>query len=453
MRAPLFALALLVIGCSEELPPEGQVVVTVWTDAPLPGDTGTDAPGGVPALFDRLRFDIVPPGSDTPCDDCSREFGIDHETVASGRASIGVAPPIGEEGWRVRVRLYRSGGTLSPDPRPASTLEKVIALPPVNAEGKVPLSVVLWTDTVAFPVGSLTEPREPDTAPFPPPGAWGGARRRFCAEPPEADEVCVPGGAYWMGDPRLDFSAAFDLDGGLERLVVLTPFYLQRIEVPVGAFRQSGLAESLVPGGPSDNPHTPTASFPQCTYTDEPGPFEDHPTVCLSWTKAQAYCESIGRRLPTEAELEYAGSRLGRSRYVWGEELPECQDAVFERPNDVALCGGLGVGVALPGGGLRDRLALLDGEVFDLAGNVREWALDRWNRQEEPCWGIGLFLNPYCDLPSPADGPDVRVHRGGDWAGDEVDLRAAVRSRLVNEAQAVSARIGFRCARPATPTE
>ena len=173
MRAPLFALALLVIGCSEELPPEGQVVVTVWTDAPLPGDTGTDAPGGVPALFDRLRFDIVPPGSDTPCDDCSREFGIDHETVASGRASIGVAPPIGEEGWRVRVRLYRSGGTLSPDPRPASTLEKVIALPPVNAEGKVPLSVVLWTDTVAFPVGSLTEPREPDTAPFPPPGAWG----------------------------------------------------------------------------------------------------------------------------------------------------------------------------------------------------------------------------------------------------------------------------------------
>ncbi|HHH27414.1 MAG TPA: hypothetical protein ENK57_03560, partial [Polyangiaceae bacterium] len=141
-----------------------------------------------------------------------------------------------------------------------------------------------------------------------------------------------------MGDPRLDFSAAFDLDGSLERLVIIDPFYLQRTEVPVGAFRQSGLAESLVPGGPSDNPHTPTASFPQCTYTDEPGPFEDHPTVCLSWSKAQAYCESIGRRLPTEAELEYAGTALGTSTYVWGEDMPRCEDAVFARETDTSPC-------------------------------------------------------------------------------------------------------------------
>lgn len=454
MRTPLLASMLLMAACRADLPPEGQVVVTVWTDAPLPGDSDADSEGTKPvALFDRLRFDIVPPGSDLPCDDCSREFGIDHETVASGSASIGIAPPVDEDGWRVRVRLYRSGGTLSPDPRPGSTLEKVIALPAVRDEGKVPLHVVLFTETVAVPVGSITEPHEPDTGPFPQPGSWSGAHRRGCAEAPEPDEVCVPGGAYWMGDPRLDFSAAFDLDGSLERLVVLDPFYLQRTEVPVGAFRQSGLAESLVPGGPSDNPHTPTATFPQCTYTDEPGPFEDHPTVCLSWTKAQQYCESIGRRLPTEAELEYAGTRLGRSRYVWGEELPECEDAVFDRQNDVDPCGAFGVGVALPGTGLRDRSTLPGGEVVDLAGNVQEWALDRWNRQEEPCWGVGLFDNPSCDLPSPADGGDVRVLRGGDWAGDEVTMRAAVRTRLVNETQAVSARVGFRCARAATPAE
>lgn len=454
-KVPWLTALLLVAGCTNELPPEGQVVLTVWTDAPLPTEGGAEpqASGEAPALFDRLRFDIVPPGSDTPCDQCSREFGIDRAMVGAGAASIGIAPPVGEDGWRVVVRLYRSGGTLSPDPRPGSTLEKVVALPPVSSEGKVPLAVVLWTDSVATPVGTLDDPREPDAAPFPKPGSWTAARRRDCAEPPGPNEVCVPGGAYWMGDPRLDFSAAFDLDGSLERLVVLDPFYLHRTEVPVSAFRQSGLAESLTPGGPSDNPHTPTGSFPQCTYTDEPGPFEAHPTVCLSWSKAQAYCESIGARLPTEAELEYAGSRLGRSRYVWGEELPRCEDAVFERQNDVDPCGDLGVGVALPGSGQRDRLLLGDIEIVDLAGNVQEWALDRWNRQEEPCWGIGLFHNPFCDLPSPADGDDVRVLRGGDWAGDEVDLRAAVRSRLANQEQAVSARVGFRCARAATSAE
>ena len=60
------ALLSSALGCTEDLPPEGQLLLTVVTDAPLPPPTGFG--DGPPALFDRLRFDIVPPGRSEPCD-------------------------------------------------------------------------------------------------------------------------------------------------------------------------------------------------------------------------------------------------------------------------------------------------------------------------------------------------------------------------------------------------
>src|SRR5262245_3667260 len=126
----LLAAACLVACLDRTLPPEGQVVLYVATDAPLPHDNAAQRPfEEPPPLFDTLRVDVL-----EACDaDCTRDFPLSREIVDAG-ASVGILPdpaalPL------VRLRLFRASVVDGDGPRRESTIDMTVSLPAVGEEG------------------------------------------------------------------------------------------------------------------------------------------------------------------------------------------------------------------------------------------------------------------------------------------------------------------------------
>jgi formylglycine-generating enzyme required for sulfatase activity len=428
-----FALVALAPSCAREAPAEGQLLVFVTTDAPV-------GPGGPTPLFDRLRVEVFPPREVSPCAGCVREFALSDDRMARGEASFGFFPPSDTPGYRARVRLFRSGGTASGEPRPASTLAAIASLPAVAASGVVEVTVTLRLADLARPRGSLEAPIDSEPG-RPAPGLVGsfpGARAVACSGRAADDEACVPGGAFWMGNPRLDVLAEREADGTQERVVVLSPFYLDRAEVTVAQMRAARVARVV------DDPVEATPSFPGCIYTAAKGNDDDRPVNCLSWQRADAYCRKLERRLPTEAEYEYAAGARASRAFPWGGDLPACGDAVHGGGGECPAV----TGPSVPGRGARDSVAFGASPIVDLAGNLRELVADSFQRGDGPCWGAGVFVDPVC-APSAPDVLGPRSVRGGSYRDEATLLRAALRGLVANERYAVSELVGFRCARDA----
>lgn len=164
----------------------------------------------------------------------------------------------------------------------------------------------------------------------------------------------------------------------------------------------------------------------------------DHPAAHVSHNDALAYCEWAGRRLPTEAEWEYAArGGLDGHRYPWGNELLDdggnhrCNiwQGTFPTSNttDDGYLGTAPVKSFPPNGyGL-----------YEVSGNVWEWCSD---------W----FLPKYY-RNSPADnpqGPTIgsgRVMRGGSYlCHDSYCNRYRVAARSSNTAESSTSNCGFR---------
>lgn len=461
----LFALAafagFLASACARHdaaLPPIGQLLVYVNTDAPLPPAAGEAlGPDDPLPLFDRVRVEVFAPGDRQPCAGCTHEFDLDRALVGEGRASAGVVAPPGVSGYRARVRLFAARFVEVGEPRADATIDVTVALPPAAREGVTPVTVVLRTDDVAHPVGSLDAPAAVQPGPAAPGlvGTWARGERAGCTGGARPGQVCFRSGAYWMGNPLLRRHHV-DRDSVVLRVAAVSPFYLDTEEVTVAKLRASGLAAPTDPMRFNDADGAPGPIL-HCTYTDDVGGDEALPVNCVGWDVARAYCAAKGGDLPTEAQFQYAASGTTGALFVWGDDTPECSDAVFA----AAAVPGAACPtpwLAPPGSGARDRLTMPEGVVVDLAGNVAELALDAWQYESEGCWQPGVAVDPLCTEHN-ADSPKAHTVTGGSWITSAGWLAAASRQQSTDLATAALsgpagglfapgvANVGFRCAR------
>jgi iron(II)-dependent oxidoreductase len=159
----------------------------------------------------------------------------------------------------------------------------------------------------------------------------------------------------------------------------------------------------------------------------DPG-FEQHPANEMSWYGARDYCQAEGKRLPTEAEREFAARGTQSRTYPWGNAAPDATRARY----------GAGYLRTIPAGSLPAG-ATPEG-VLDLAGNVHEWTAS-----------IALSY-PYRtdDGREDADKVADRVVRGGAADTGPDTLRGSWRGASVSRrATAGHHNIGFRCAKDA----
>jgi hypothetical protein len=130
-----------------------------------------------------------------------------HRAAARRRQLLGARAPIP---WRQRTR------------RPVSRalpLDPTVALPSLARGQDVHLTLHLHTDDVGRPLRPVAaDPGPPGSSEV---GTWPGAQLVPCATAAGPYEACVPGGAFWMGDPLLSVFGTQSSDQ--ERLVVMSP--------------------------------------------------------------------------------------------------------------------------------------------------------------------------------------------------------------------------------------
>ena len=204
-----------------------------------------------------------------------------------------------------------------------------------------------------------------------------------------SEMVLIPGGAFEMGD---HFNEG-DSNELPVHTVALDAFYMDKTEVTVGQFKTFL----------DDSDYNWTGSR---ASVDKYSPTDDHPMIYVTWDDAVAYAEWVGKRLPTEAEWEYAArGGLQGQRYPWGGEVDNT------KANYGNNAGTTTVTDSYPANGYG---------LYDVAGNVWEWCAD-W-------YGSDYYSNSPAKNPLGPDTGSKRVLRGGNWYSNTGSLRVAYRN-------------------------
>ena len=212
------------------------------------------------------------------------------------------------------------------------------------------------------------------------------------------DMALIETGQYMMGSNLLENEKPI-------HQVVLDSFWMDKNEITVLQYKEF-----------CNSTKTKMPTEPSWGWRD------DYPIVNVSWHDANNYAKWAGKRLPTEAEWEYAarGAKKGSgARYSGGANL-DILGWVFDnagfcahpvktkKPNELGL--------------------------FDLSGNVWEWCTDGF---------VPTYPNEQSVTNPVIQGEELKVIRGGSWFFDETSAR--VTNRRGEQPDTKNFTIGFRC--------
>jgi len=223
-----------------------------------------------------------------------------------------------------------------------------------------------------------------------------------------AGMVEIPAGYFLMG------SSSGEAIEAPEHPVLLDGFYIDQTEVTNVQYRD------CVDTGPC-SPAQRADAFTYTGYRDSPE-YDDYPVVSVTWDQAQTYCTWAGKRLPTEAEWEYAASGPENLTWPWGNSFNVNLSAASA--DDVQPVGSYPEG-ASPFG------------VLDMAGNVAEWVADTFDDS--------YYANSPASNPANRSNGSGRIYRGGSFGNPDGSFFTTSK-RYGNTRDFSEVDVGFRCA-------
>lgn len=315
--------------------------------------------------------------------------------VLAAGGLAGLAGPVVAELLDAAPRLPAAIDFASPTPRPSATPELSTATTTAVATASAP--PMLQPSATLLP--SATWTALPTASPTP------------TAIPIPERMVLIPAGYFRMGSTRGLVSEA------PEHPVWLDAYYLDQYEVANDDY------QACVQAGACHIARH-SASNTRASYRDNPE-FARYPVVGVTWDDAFAYCQWVSKRLPTEAEWEYAASGPEDYTWPWGNEFDPLRSAASAR--DTQRVDSYPEGVSVFG-------------AYNLAGNAAEWVGDTYR--------LGFYSEAPPRNPAGQGEGYFRIFRGGSF-GSQASGDYTTSRRIVKERTYYDLATGFRCAQSA----
>lgn len=247
--------------------------------------------------------------------------------------------------------------------------------------------------------------------------------------------VLIPAGEFEMGSN----DAEAQNNEQPVHTVYVDAFYMDKHEVTNSEYKQFILAN------PQWQKEHIDANFHNGRYLVDwigityPKGRSNHPVTNVSWYAAMAYAQWAGKRLPTEAEWEYAArGGLEDQKYPWGNTITAKNANYDDHVGSTSAVGNY------PANGYG---------LHDVAGNVWEWCLDEYDADfysvsphQNPLSGansVNWIIDNFTNVKS------LRVLRSGSRGFPEKYVRVAYRGR--GSPMDAFANNGFRCAASVAP--